>query len=39
MGNLKNTCWDLFNQTGEINYYLLYKALEEDKDTCGTDKV
>ncbi|HBP43462.1 MAG TPA: hypothetical protein DD621_02115 [Clostridiales bacterium] len=23
------TCWKLFNETGEINYYLLYKALKE----------
>lgn len=29
MDNAMDTCWKLFNETGEINYYLLYKALKE----------
>ena len=31
MDDMIDTCWKLFNQTGEINYYLLYRALKEDK--------
>jgi len=25
----RDICWRLFEGTGEINYYMLYKALEE----------
>ncbi|MCI5714585.1 MAG: YqzL family protein [Firmicutes bacterium] len=31
MDDMIDTCWKLFNETGEINYYLLYRALKEDK--------
>ena len=31
MDDMIDTCWKLFNETGEINYYLLYRALMEDK--------
>ena len=31
MYDMIDTCWKLFNETGEINYYLLYRALKEDK--------
>ena len=24
-------CWKLFQETGKINYYLLYKALKKEK--------
>lgn len=30
--NVKDVCWNLFKETGEINYYMLYKALDEGKD-------
>ncbi len=32
MEDLKNTCWKLFNETGEVSYYLLYKALKEEDE-------
>lgn len=30
--NVKDVCWNLFKETGEINYYMLYKALDERED-------
>ena len=31
MDDMIDTCWKLFNETGEINYYLLYKTLKKNK--------
>lgn len=31
MENLEDTCFEIFNKTGEVGYYLLYKALKKDK--------
>ncbi len=25
----REICWELFKETGEVTYYMLYKALEE----------
>jgi len=27
----KDTLWELFNKTGNIQYYLMYKALEDEE--------
>ncbi|MCI5497424.1 MAG: YqzL family protein [Firmicutes bacterium] len=27
----EDLCWKLFEQTGQINYYLLYSALKKEK--------
>lgn len=39
MSNIENTCWQLFNKTGEVGYYLLYKAIKETEEsvTDGTN--
>lgn len=38
MENLEKTCWKLFNKTGEVSYYMLYRALrEEDNIDNGTN--
>ena len=34
---LKDVCYELFKETGKINYYMLYNDLKKD-DTCGRDK-
>ena len=28
----ENLSWELFKRTGEVSYYMLYKALKDDKD-------
>ncbi|MBE5736400.1 MAG: YqzL family protein [Clostridiales bacterium] len=28
---MEDICWKLFEQTGQINYYLLYSALKRKK--------
>lgn len=30
-------CWELFKKTGQINYYMLYKALKKE-ETSGRHK-
>ncbi len=39
MEDLAKTCWSMFCKTGEVNYYMLYKALKEEDNTVGTNKV
>lgn len=34
----KDTCWQLFRETGEVGYYLLYTALKEDNSTIGSSE-
>lgn len=29
--NMEELVWELFEKTGQINYYLLYKALKRKK--------
>lgn len=39
MSDFANTCWNMFCKTGEVSYYMLYKALKEEDSKFGTDKV
>ncbi len=32
MKNIKQTCWQLFYETGDINYYRLYHALNKQDE-------
>ena len=34
--NLSDVCYELFKETGKINYYMLYNDLK--KDDSGRDK-
>lgn len=34
---MKELLWDLFRNTGKIEYYLKYKEVSEDKNGC-TDR-
>lgn len=29
---MEDICWQLFKETGKINYYMLYSALKKDKE-------
>ena len=31
VGIMEDICWELFEKTGQINYYLLYKAIKRKK--------
>lgn len=31
MSSVKDTLWELFEDTGSINYYLMYKAIERQE--------
>ena len=35
---MKELTWDLFQKTGDIKYYLLYKKLIEEEDKCEDRK-
>lgn len=28
----RDLCWKLFKETGEVSYYMLYKALENEEN-------
>lgn len=32
MSTVKDTLWELFEDTGSINYYLMYKAIERQEN-------
>lgn len=32
LNTMRELCWQLFVSTGQINYYLLYKSLEEKSE-------
>lgn len=33
--DIEDISWKLFQGTGEISYFMLYKALKDDKDDNG----
>ncbi len=33
--NTRELCWEIFKETGEVSYYMLYKALGGDKENEG----